>query len=103
MSVLKDISLEVFDGEFLGIVGPNAGGKSTLLKLILGQLQPRSGKINVLGDTSCNKRHRIGYVSQYPSFPRDFPVICSALFTAPFAQETPIKTDISLAAILNLA
>ncbi|NNJ92662.1 MAG: ABC transporter ATP-binding protein [Gammaproteobacteria bacterium] len=74
MSVLENISLEVFDGEFLGIVGPNAGGKSTLLKLILGQLQPRSGKIKVLGDTPCNKRHRIGYVSQHPSFPRDFPV-----------------------------
>jgi zinc transport system ATP-binding protein len=73
-TVLKNIALEVYQGEFLGIVGPNAGGKSTLLKLILGLLQPQQGQISVLNDTPCNKRHKIGYVSQYPNFPRDFPI-----------------------------
>ncbi len=72
--VLEHIELRVVEGEFLGIVGPNAGGKSTLLKLILGLLQPQSGRIEVLGNRPANARRVLGYLPQYPSFPRDFPI-----------------------------
>jgi zinc transport system ATP-binding protein len=72
--VLENITLNIQAGEFLGIVGPNAGGKSTLLKLILGLLQPQTGQVTVLGGHPCEKRHLLGYVPQYPSFPRDFPI-----------------------------
>ena len=71
---LSGIDLHVAEGEFLGIVGPNAGGKSTLLKLILGLLQPQSGRVSVLGQSPCAASRLLGYVPQYPSFPRDFPV-----------------------------
>ena len=71
---LSGIDLEVVDGEFLGIVGPNAGGKSTLLKLILGLLQPQSGRIRVLGQAPSAASRLLGYVPQYPNFPRDFPI-----------------------------
>jgi len=71
---LSGIDLQVAEGEFLGIVGPNAGGKSTLLKLILGLLQPQSGRIKVLGQAPCAASRLLGYVPQYPSFPRDFPI-----------------------------
>lgn len=72
--VLEQISLEVPHGEFLGIVGPNAGGKSTLLKLVLGLIQPQVGEIRVLGKSPQVARKRLGYVPQYPAFARDFPV-----------------------------
>ena len=72
--VLQDVELQVNGGEFLGIVGPNAGGKSTLLKLILGLLPPQRGRIRVLGRPPRHASHLLGYVSQYPSFPRDFPI-----------------------------
>jgi zinc transport system ATP-binding protein len=72
--VLENITLNVYDKEFLGIVGPNAGGKSTLLKLILGLLDADQGRIRVLGRSPRSSRNRIGYVAQYPSFPRDFPI-----------------------------
>ena len=72
--VLEHVGLQVIEGEFLGIVGPNAGGKSTLLKLILGLLQAQSGRIEVLGTRPANARRRLGYLPQYPSFPRDFPI-----------------------------
>lgn len=49
--VLEDVDLMVSQGEFLGLVGPNAGGKSTLLKLVLGLLEPQGGRILVLGQT----------------------------------------------------
>lgn len=71
---LSGINLQIEDGEFIGIVGPNAGGKSTLLKLILGMLEPQSGNIRVLGSTARAARRQLGYVPQYPSFPRDFPI-----------------------------
>lgn len=72
--VLEDVSLRVEAGEFLGLVGPNAGGKSTLLKLVLGLLRPQQGRIRVLGRSPKQARRYLGYVPQYPDFPRDFPI-----------------------------
>lgn len=74
LSVLENINLEVAKGEFLGIVGPNAGGKSTLLKIILGQLTPGHGKVRVYGKSPAAARQQMGYVPQYPGFDRDFPI-----------------------------
>lgn len=74
LPVLEGVSLQVQAGEFLGIVGPNAGGKSTLLKLILGLLVPQLGRVVVLGKRPYEAARQLGYVPQYPSFPRDFPV-----------------------------
>lgn len=72
--VLENVDLTVTAGEFLGLVGPNAGGKSTLLKLILGLLEPQTGRIRVLGRPPRQASTLIGYVPQYPAFARDFPI-----------------------------
>lgn len=73
-AVLQDITFDVQPGEFLGIVGPNGGGKSTLLKLILGLLEPNSGRVLVDGRAPAQARRQIGYVPQTKTFVRDFPV-----------------------------
>jgi zinc transport system ATP-binding protein len=64
--VLHDVSLSVAKGEYLGLIGPNGGGKTTLLKLALGLLRPSSGTIRWFGvDISRFKEwYRIGYISQ---------------------------------------
>jgi len=72
--VLDGVSLEIGEGEFLGIVGPNGGGKSTLLKIILGLLEPDSGRVSVFGQPPRRSRARIGYVPQFSSFRKDFPI-----------------------------
>lgn len=72
--VVESVDLRVAEGEFLGLVGPNAGGKSTLLKLILGLLEPQAGRIRVLGRAPREARRALGYVPQYPGFARDFPI-----------------------------
>ncbi|MGH8605374.1 MAG: metal ABC transporter ATP-binding protein, partial [Gammaproteobacteria bacterium] len=72
--VLERVNLEIRAGEFLGVVGPNAGGKTTLLKLMLGLLKPSSGKITVLGKTAAKGRQLIGYCPQHVTFARDFPL-----------------------------
>ena len=75
--VLEDISLKINEDEFIGIIGPNAGGKSTLLKLILGLLQPDKGTIKKYIHDGKNLRNHIGYVPQHITFSRDFPVTVS--------------------------
>jgi zinc transport system ATP-binding protein len=75
--ILENVNLKVDRGEFLGIIGPNGGGKSTLLKLILGLLSPDQGVIKVLGTTALHARRRMGYCPQYGSFERGFPITVS--------------------------
>ena len=72
--VLDNVSLDIKQGEFVGIVGPNGGGKSTLLKLMLGFLSPNKGKIRILGKPPVKGRSEIGYVAQYAKFEKDFPI-----------------------------
>jgi zinc transport system ATP-binding protein len=74
LEVLESIDLTVYEDDFVGIIGPNGGGKSTLLKIILGLLTPDRGEVRVLGSTPRRKRHLIGYVPQHTEFDRDFPV-----------------------------
>ncbi len=74
LPVLEDIDFSVQTGEFMGIVGPNAGGKSTLLKLILGILEPQRGSIRIMGKPPKAAVTHLGYVPQYPGFDRDFPI-----------------------------
>mgnify|MGYP005855704141 CR=1 FL=1 len=67
-------SVQVREEEFIGLIGPNAGGKTTLVKLILGLLQPDTGTIRVYGRSAEEARTRIGYVPQRPVYNRAFPV-----------------------------
>jgi zinc transport system ATP-binding protein len=74
--VLKEVSFQVYPGEFIGMIGPNGGGKTTLLKLILGFLKPSRGTIKVLGEIagSSLSSSRLAYVPQSVRFDRDFPI-----------------------------
>lgn len=72
--VVEDADFDIYKGESVCVVGPNGGGKSTLLKLILGLLQPDVGQIKLLGDTPRRSRARVGYVPQQIEFDPLFPV-----------------------------
>lgn len=72
--VLEDVNLEINANSSACIVGPNGGGKTTLLKLILGLLKPSSGTIKVFGAAPEKARAKIGYVPQYTAFDPMFPV-----------------------------
>ncbi|MFW6011506.1 MAG: metal ABC transporter ATP-binding protein [Desulfosalsimonas sp.] len=72
--VLEDVTFSVAEKEFLAIIGPNGGGKSTLVKLILGLLKPDAGKIKVFGKRPEKVSHRFGYVPQDVAINRAFPI-----------------------------
>lgn len=67
--VLENISFEIKSGSYIGIIGPNGGGKSTLLLLLLGLLKPQSGSIKIFGQPLAELKNRfeIGYVPQHTS------------------------------------
>jgi zinc transport system ATP-binding protein len=74
--VLVDCDLEVGEGVFLGLIGPNGGGKTTMLRLILGELTPEAGRVIVLGRDAHrlgNRRKLIGYVPQRERAEFNFP------------------------------
>ena len=73
-SVLDRVNLTVIEKDFISIVGPNAGGKTTLLKLILGLLKPVNGSIRVFGLSPAKARSRIGYMPQHVTLDPLFPV-----------------------------
>jgi len=72
--VLEKATFELYEHDFVSIIGPNGGGKTTLARLILGLLSPSAGAISVFGRSPQASRHRIGYVPQYTSFDPNFPV-----------------------------
>jgi zinc transport system ATP-binding protein len=73
-TVLKGLSLTVHEGDFLAVLGPNGGGKTTLLKAMLGLVRPLSGSVTVFGEAPGHSAGRIGYVPQRLMFDRSFPV-----------------------------
>ena len=89
--VLENITLRVNQGERLGILGPNGGGKSTLLKLALGLLSGNSGSIRVLGMSPSEARRAgvIGYVPQRPEAELGMPMSARELVTLGAAWKCP--------------
>lgn len=67
--VLENVSFEVHSGDFIGIIGPNGGGKTTLIKTILGLIKPASGEMNML-----ISKTNIGYLPQVNQIDKRFPI-----------------------------
>lgn len=72
--VLHNVSFEIPKKSLVAVIGPNGGGKTTLLRLLLGDLKPRYGKIEIFGKSPSQQRTRIGLVPQQISFDDQFPI-----------------------------
>lgn len=72
--VLEDVDLTIYDRDFLGVIGPNGGGKTTLMKIILGLLKPESGRISFYEGGKEVPTISMGYLPQYNSIDKKFPI-----------------------------
>jgi zinc transport system ATP-binding protein len=73
-SVLEDVTFTLYRDDFVGLIGPNGGGKTTLIKVILGLVKPRKGYVSVMGQPPEVGRQVIGYVPQFQIYDKDFPI-----------------------------
>ena len=78
-SVIQNASFEIDEGAFVAVLGPNGGGKTTLARLILGLLQPTTGRVQVLGGDPARHAKRIGYVPQAATVSLAFPITVADL------------------------
>jgi zinc transport system ATP-binding protein len=91
-TILSHISFDVFSGEFIGIIGPNGGGKTTLLKVLMGFLKPYSGSVKVFGKDpgiQPGERRRLAYVPQATRFDREFPISALEVVLSGLLAELP--------------
>lgn len=73
-TILRDVDLHISRGDFVAMVGPNGGGKTTLLKLMLGLLAPTRGRVSLFGMPPAQARSKVGYMPQYASLDPGFPL-----------------------------
>lgn len=71
---LENVNLQIQEKDFLGLIGPNGGGKTTILKTILGLIKPSTGRVKVFGKKASEGRNRLGYVPQHSVFDSQFPI-----------------------------
>lgn len=76
-NVLNDVSLTIYEDDFLGIIGPNGGGKTTLLKTILGLIKQQSGSITFYDKGQKLPSLNIGYLPQINQIDKKFPISIS--------------------------
>lgn len=72
--IVDHVSLQISKQDFIGLIGPNGGGKTTLLKLVLGLLQPEKGSIHLFGIQPRFASHQVGYVPQHIHIDPQFPI-----------------------------
>ena len=87
--VLSDVSFSVSAGDFLAIIGPNGGGKSTLMKLIVGLLKPSAGDIRIFGEKVPPKKISVGYVPQNTNRNLEFPITVAETVATGLPQYKP--------------
>jgi zinc transport system ATP-binding protein len=95
LPIISEINLAIEKHEFLGIIGPNGGGKTTLLKVMLGLLEPTKGKILINGKVIDNKNYKIGYVPQYSNFDKAFPITVKDVVSMGLINKSILKKKLN--------
>ncbi|HZJ08306.1 MAG TPA: metal ABC transporter ATP-binding protein [Trueperaceae bacterium] len=90
-TVLEDVSFDLEAGCFLAVVGPNGGGKSTLIKVALGLVRPQSGHAALFGEAAGARPERVGYVPQLKTFDRTFPATALELVVTGLRRSWPAR------------
>lgn len=87
VDALEHVSLEVKEGEYLAVIGPNGGGKTTLISSILGTVKKKHGDIRIFGEDGAKNRSLLGYVPQNSNVSRSFPITVSETVMTAFLKK----------------
>jgi len=104
---IEGVNLEIRRGDFIGMIGPNGGGKSTLIKLIMGLIEPWTGQI-IYGKNESGERIKIGYLPQYHEFDNKYPISINEVILSGLISKSSLVTRFSpkdrkrAAEVLNL-
>lgn len=88
--VLHDVNLTIYERDFLGIIGPNGGGKTTLIKLILGLIKPTKGNIHFFHDSKQVDKITMGYLPQYNAIDKKFPISVYEVILSGLSSKKPL-------------
>jgi zinc transport system ATP-binding protein len=91
-TILENVAFEIHAGEFIGIFGPNGGGKTTLLKLMMGFLKPHLGKITIFNQPPSLAREKMGYVPQIFELDRQFPLTVLDVVMMGCLDKSPLRS-----------
>ncbi|BCD59681.1 MULTISPECIES: metal ABC transporter ATP-binding protein [unclassified Nitratiruptor] len=91
--VLEDITVSIEENEYIAIIGPNGGGKTTLVKLILGLLQPTKGSVHIFGQPPQKVSSLIGYLPQHINFNLDIPLLAKEVILQGRLQANRLRFD----------
>lgn len=89
-TVLRNVSVDIFKGDFLGIIGPNGGGKTTLLKVILGLLPAACGSVTFYKEGQATPSLKIGYLPQINNIDKKFPISVWEVIASGLAEQKPL-------------
>jgi len=89
--VLEDVTFDLAAGCFLAVVGPNGGGKSTLIKVALGLIKPQRGHAALFGEVAGARPEQVGYVPQLKTFDRTFPATALELVVTGLRRSWPAR------------
>lgn len=87
VEALKNVSLTVNKGEYLAVIGPNGGGKTTLISSVLGTAAKKNGRIEIFGEPDGKNRSLLGYVPQNSNVSRSFPITVSETVMTAFLKK----------------
>lgn len=88
--VLRNVSLDIYKDDFLGIIGPNGGGKTTLLKVVLGLLPAMSGNICFFKEGQEVSKLKLGYLPQINNIDKKFPISVWEVVASGLAEQKPL-------------
>lgn len=88
--VIEDASLKVYDHDYLGVIGPNGGGKTTLMKIMLGLKKPTAGEVVYYRNGQPVKEITMGYLPQYNQIDKEFPISVDEVILSGLSREKKI-------------